>query len=250
MQKRYAILNLVITIGIIIWNYATNVMGINGNTVGSLSDEYANLFTPAGYAFAIWGLIFISLIAFCIFQVIRAYTDNKDGTFIEQIGPWYSLANLGNAAWLWFWLNEVTWLTVILMLFILFSLLKVIISLNMNSWNAPRPIKTFVWFPIALYSGWITVATVANVSAYLAKINFDAIFPETTWTIIMLLTAVLINILVVTKRNILVFGMVGVWALIAIAVRHWGSIPSIQWTALLGAVGIMLAIIWNFFRKK
>lgn len=245
MKKTYAITNLVITIGIIIWNYATNVIGINGNTVGSLSAEYKNLFTPASYAFAIWGLIFTSLMAFAIFQLIRAYSKDKENDFITQIGPWYNIANLANAAWLWFWLNEVTWLTVLLMLLILFSLIQVIIKLDMNRTVVSKQIKSFVWFPMGLYAGWITVATVANVSAYLAKINFDFLFSETVWAILLIIIAALINYLVLIKRNMPVFAGVGVWALAAISVKHWGSNPSLQWVALSAAIGLTIAIVFK-----
>ena len=250
MKKIYAIANLIITVGIIIWNYATNVIGINGNTVGSLSSEYENLFTPASYAFAIWGLIFISLMAFSIFQVISAFSKDKEDDFILQIGPWYSIANLANAAWLWFWLNEVTWFTVILMLLILFSLIQVIIRLDMNRAVVAKQIKAFVWFPMGLYAGWITVATVANFSAYFAKINFDFLFSETVWAIILIIIAAIINYLVLIKRNIPVFAGVGVWALIAISVRYWGTNPSVQWVALAAAVGLTIAILINVFGKN
>ncbi len=250
MKKIYAIINLVITIAVIGWNYATNVIGINGNTVGSLSAEYANLFTPAGYAFAIWGLIFIALIAFSIFQVIRAFSKDKADDFILEIGPWYSITNVANAAWLWFWLNEITWLTVLIMLVMLFSLLKIITTLNMNRATVSRSFKTFVWFPIGLYAGWITVATIANFSAYFAKINFSFLFSEEVWTLILIVVATLVNYLVLAKRDIQVFAGVGVWALVAISVRHWGGIPSLQWVALIGAIGLTVAIVISFFKKE
>lgn len=250
MKKTYAILNLVTTIGVIIWNYATNVIGINGNTVGSLSAEYENLFTPASYAFAIWGLIFISLMAFSIFQLIQVFSADKEDNFVLQIGPWYAITNLANAAWLWFWLNEVTWLTVIIMLIMLFSLIQIISRLHMNRAVVATSIKTFVWFPISLYAGWITVATVANFSAYLAKINFDFLFSETVWALLLILIATGINYLVLIKRNMPVFAGVGVWALIAISLRHWETNPSLQWTALIAAVGLTISILINIFRKN
>ena len=165
MKKNYALLNLLIIFGLIIWNYAANALGINGNTVGSLSAEYENLFTPASYAFAIWGLIFIGLFAHGVFQVKRAFFDKKNDQFIEQIGPWLIIANLSNAAWLYFWLNENTGFTVILMLIILISLIMIILRLNMERWDAPLPIIAYVWWPICLYSGWIAVATISNISA-------------------------------------------------------------------------------------
>lgn len=241
MKKFYAITNTVVILALVIWNYYTTTTTINGNTVGSLSDDYDNLFTPAGYAFSIWGLIFIGLIAHGIFQVRRAFSAGEDG-FIAQIGPWLLIANLANIAWVWFWLNEVTWLSVILMLVILVSLIVCIVRLDMEMWDAPLYTIIFVWWPIAFYSGWIAVATIANISAYLAKLGWaGGPFSELTWTIIVIVVAVAVNLFMIAARNLREFAFVGAWALAAIAVRHWGSIPALQWTALIGAIILAVA---------
>ena len=250
MSKLYAIINSIITVGVIFWNYATNVIGINDNTVGSLSAEYDNLFTPASYAFAIWGLIFISLLSFCVYQLYCVFSEEMEDDFVLRIGAWYSIANLANAAWLWFWLNEITWLTIPIMLVMLLSLIQIINRLNMNRVDATTSIKTFVWIPIGLYAGWIAVATVANVSAYLAKINFDFLFSETIWTIIMLVIALMINLIVLKQRKLYVFAGVGVWAFTAISVRHWETIPSLQWIALIAAaITLGVFILINLFNR-
>lgn len=250
MKKIYAIVNLVIIVALIIWNYVANAVGINGNTVGSLSDEYANLFTPAGYAFSIWGLIFLGLLAHGIFQVSRAYSDEKDNGFILQIGPWLLIANLANAAWVWAWLSEYTDLSVLLMLVILVSLIVIIVRLDMERWDAPRSIIAWVWWPICLYSGWIAVATIANVAAYLAKIGWQALFSEVAWTVIMIVIAAIVNLLMIYFRNMREFALVGVWSLAAIAVRHWGEIPILQWTALGGALVLLIAAGIHGYRNR
>jgi hypothetical protein len=147
MKKTYAILNLLVIILLIAWNYIANSMGINGNTVGSLSSEYENLFTPAGYAFAIWGIIFLALLGHGVFQVIRAFQNDKPNDFITQMGSWLIIANLANIAWVWFWLKEYTGLTVLIMLIILVSLTLIIIKLNMERWDAP------LWQRLSGYGG-------------------------------------------------------------------------------------------------
>ena len=106
MQKIYAIINFVIVLGVIFWNYWSNTGAINGNTVGGLSDKYVNLFTPAGYAFVIWGIIFLGLLVLTINQLVLAFKNSQHSDSILQIGPWLSIAHIGNAAWLWFWLHE------------------------------------------------------------------------------------------------------------------------------------------------
>ncbi len=250
MKKTYAIVNLIVIIALIIWNYVANAMGIGGNTVGSLSAEYNNLFTPAGYAFSIWGIIFLGLLAHGIFQVRRAFAAGADDDFIALIGPWLLVANLANGTWVWAWLSEYTGLSVLVMLVILISLIIIIVRLDMERWDAPLPIIAWVWWPLSLYSGWIAVATIANVAAYLAKAGWQALFSEVAWTVIMIAVATLLNLLMIYYRNMREFALVGVWALVAIAVRHWGEIPVLQWTALAGAAVLFIAAGIHGYRNR
>jgi hypothetical protein len=242
MKRFYALVNLLIIIALIAWNYAANALSISGNTIGSLSREYENLFTPAGYAFSIWGPLYLGLLAHGIYQVKKVFFDKLNDGFVLEIGPWLIFANLANAAWVWFWLNENTGLSVVLMIAVLASLVLVILRLNMERWDAPIPIIVWVWWPICLYSGWITVATIANFAAWLTKIGWQSGLPDTTWTAIMIIVAALVNLFMIKTRNMREFAVVGVWALVAISVRHWDSIPLLQWTALVCALVLLLAV--------
>lgn len=243
MKKFYAILNTLVILAVIFWNYWSNTGNIGGKTVGELSDEYANLFTPAGYAFAIWGIIFLALIVFGINQLRLAFTNAEHSETILQVGPWLTIANLGNAAWLWFWLNEQTGVSVLVMLVILFSLIQIIVRTNMERWDAPASVIAFVWWPICGYSGWIAVATIANIAAYLAKIGWVAIFSEQVWAIIMVSVAGILNLIMLYTRSMREFAAIGVWAITAIAVRHWGQIPVLQWTCVFWGVTLFVAIL-------
>lgn len=249
-HKLYAILNFLVLLSVIYWNYSVGVKGLNGNTVSSLSSEYQNLFTPAGYAFSIWGIIFLSLLAQAIFFISRAFSKTKDSDFLSQVGPYLILANIGNGLWIYTWLMEYTGISVVVMLGILASLLIVVLNTNMEKWNAPRPIILWLWWPICIYSGWIAVATIANISAYLAKIGWTGPFTEITWTIIMIGIGTLVNLFMIYTRNMREFAMVGVWAFIAIAVRHWESIPAIQWTALISASVLFIAASIHGYKNR
>lgn len=250
MKKFYAIANLLVIIAVIAWNYGANAAGINGNTVGSVSDNINTLFTPAGYAFSIWGLIYLGLIAHGIYQVRAAFSPGRDDDFIMQIGPWLIIANLANAAWIWFWLNGQTGISVIMMLLILVPLLVIIVRLDMGHRDAPIGIIAWIWWPFSLYSGWIAVATIANVAAWLEQIDREFLFSDLTWTVIMIIAAALVNLLMILTRNMRVFAAVGIWALLAISVRHWGEIPLLQWTALTSSVVLLIAIFIHGYRKR
>ena len=242
MKKKLAILNSISILAVIAINGIAGSTGIFGETVGSISDKYNTLFTPAGYAFSIWGIIYLGLIAFAIFQNIRAFKNDTDSGFILQVGPWMVLNSLANIAWIFAWLSENIGLSLLLMLIILGTLIVMISRLNMERWDAPFPIIAFIWWPICIYSGWIAVATIANVSAFLVSVQWLALFSAINWTVIMILVAVALNLLMIRFRNMREFAVVGVWALLAIALRHWDAIELIQWTALLGALILFVAL--------
>jgi hypothetical protein len=136
------------------------------------------------------------------------------------------------------------------MIVILISLIMVILRLNMERWDAPLSLIAWVWWPICIYSGWIAVATIANVEAYLSKIEWQLLFSEITWTAIMILLATGVNLFMIITRNMREFAVVGAWALVAIAVRHWDRIPLLQWTALSCAVILVIAVAIHGYRNR
>ena len=250
MKKVYAVINFVVVLAVVFWNYYSNTGNINGTTVGEMSDNYPNLFTPAGYAFAIWGIIFLGLIALTANQLYIAFKNREHSDTILQIGPWLTIANIANAVWLWFWLHEQAGISVLVMLVILFSLIMVILRTNMERWDAPLRVIALVWWPICLYSGWIAVATIANISAYLSSSNWSPIFTEVQWTVLMISIAGILNLAMIYLRNMREFASVGVWALIAIAVRHWDSMPTLQYTAAIWAVVLVVAIMIHAYKNR
>ena len=250
MTRNLSILNFLSVFLVIIVNYFAQTLEINNNTIGSLSQEYANLFTPAPYAFAIWGLIFLSLFIYVVFQINRAFSD-KDSDFILQTGPWFFIANVANAAWVVAWLFEYTLVSVLCMLVILVSLIIIILQTNMEKWDAPIKIIAFTWWPICLYSGWITLATIANVAAYLAKIGWNGwIFNPYVWTLIMIVVALIINLLMVYKRNMREFAAVGIWGLFAIYIRHIDKHPDLAYTALGGCIILLGYIAYHGYKNR
>ncbi|MFT5738274.1 MAG: hypothetical protein ACJAU2_000819 [Maribacter sp.] len=251
MKKTLAFLNLLSVILVIAVNYISQALRLNDTTIGEISRKYDNLFTPASYAFAIWGIIFLGLIAYGIFQVRRAFFSDKPCEFIEQTGYWFLLANILNSVWVIAFVYDYTGVSVLIMFGILFSLIKIILNTNMERWHATQSMIAFVWWPICLYSGWISVATIANVSAYLTKIGWEGSpFSEISWTILMIVIATILNLMIIWKRNMREFGAVGVWALFAIFVRHKDSFETIGYAALMGSIVIFSYIAWHGFQNR
>jgi hypothetical protein len=250
MKKFYAILNTVIVVAMIFWNYWSNTGAINGTTVGEVSDRYANLFTPAGYAFIIWGLIFLGLLVLVGNQVRLAFRGGEHTDTILKIGPWLSIANVANGVWVWFWLNEQPGICVLLIFLLLFALIRIVLRLNMERWDAPLSLIATTWWPICIYSGWVAVASIANVAAWLASLEWVAVFTEVQWTVIMISVAGVLNLVMIFTRNMREFAAVGVWATVAIAVRHWDVMPALQWTSVFWAVVLSITIIFHAYRNK
>ncbi|MBQ0734898.1 tryptophan-rich sensory protein [Aquimarina celericrescens] len=241
MKKTLAIINFISVLFVLIVNYLSQALRFNNTTIGELSDSYDNLFTPAGYAFAIWGLIFLSLIGYAVYQIRKAFFSPKNSEFIEQTGYWFCIANLLNGCWVIAFVYEYTGLSVLIMIGILISLIKVILNTNMERWDAPIGIILFVWWPICLYSGWIAVATIANIATYLVKIDWNGFtLSEEGWTVAMIVIAMVINILMIVMKNMREFALVGAWALIAIYMRHKDSIDYIAITALICAIILII----------
>lgn len=250
MKKLIGILNLISVVLIIYWNYVVSTGAINGNQMGKLSDNINSLFTPAGYAFSIWGIIYTGLLINAFWYLIQAFRNKYNDTLAQQ-GIWLIVANVASGAWLWFWLNEQFLISVFCMLGILISLMVAIVKLDMEKWDAPKSIIGFVWWPISLYAGWITVATVTNIAAYLKTENFSALFSEEVWTIIMILITTILFLYFLYTRFMREFNAVAVWALIAIAVEQWEAFQAISYTAISCAIIItILSIIQGFKYRK
>lgn len=251
--KRLAVFNFLSVIFAIATSYYTQAFKLNGNTIGSLSKEpeYQNLFTPAPYAFAIWGLIYIALILMTFYQLYQAFYKKSDLDFVKKMKYWLVSANLLTSFWVIAWLYEYTGLSVIFMFLALFSLLRIIVNTNMERWDAPVKFAAFNWWPICFYSGWLTVASIANTAAFLTKSGFrDFIFSEQNWTIIMIVIATLINVGMVYYRNMREYAAIGVWALFAIYIRHQNAEETLAITALVCAIIIGLAISYHAFVNR
>lgn len=231
-------------------NYLSNTGAMNGETIGSISDGLRSLFTPAGYAFSIWGLIYLLLLGFAIYQGRGLFTKVENDHFIEKIGYWFILSCIANCCWVFAWMYGFTGLSIIAMFALLISLLKIIVNNDMELWDAPLSTILFLWWPFVIYAGWITVASIANVAAYLVKIDWSGwgISPS-TWTLFMIGIATGVNLIVIWKRNLREFAAVGVWALVAIAMANWESNPAIKTAALIAAALLGLGILTHAIKN-
>ena len=221
MKKQLQIANGFFLVFTIVFNYLSNTGIFNGKTIANVSDQYHNLFTPAGYAFSIWGFIYILLIGFVFYTGRSLFNTSKNegDTFVEKIGWWFVISCLANCTWIVTWLYGYTGISVLVLLIAFIALL--IILLQALKYNSTMSQKWFINFPFQIYAGWVSVALIAAVSAWLTKINWSAFdISEEKWTIVMIVIATIIHLLMTFKKNAPIFALVAVWALVAIAVAN------------------------------
>ncbi len=233
----WLLLNTITFAGTLYANYYVNASAVEGESIGEISDRFMTLITPADYAFAIWGLIYLGLIVFIGFQWFQYLTGREDQ--LAQIGIWLAVANIANGLWIWSWMSLMTDTSVIIMFLLLLALLQLVVRLRLEIWDAPVRIIVAVWWPVVLYLGWIILAAVVNVSAWLVSEGWTGgPFSEMTWAILILLVAMGIYLMMIYMRNLREAALVGVWGIAAVAVRHWDTEPTLAWVC----VGICLVL--------
>jgi len=190
--------NIIAVIFTIIVNSLANIVPIGGKYTGELSDNTPNLFVPAGITFAIWGVIYILIIMFAIYLAKDLFKKDKETKpFLEKISIFFILASLANIIWIFLWHYEQILLSLLAMVLLFFSLLIIYLRLHIGIEKITLKEKLFVHVPISVYLGWITVATIANVTAVLVTIDWDGFgISEQIWTIIVIIVATIITILI------------------------------------------------------
>jgi hypothetical protein len=232
---------IVITLLTISVNGMANALPINGIETGEVSDKFSTLFTPAGYVFAIWGVIYLGLLAYMVYQALPSQRTNPR---LRAIGWWYVLGNTANTIWIFFWHYEQLLITVGLIVVLLISLIMVYLRLAAAR-QVPRLVSRGEFWtthvPFSIYTGWVTVATVANVATYLVSTGWDGGFlSPAVWTVVLLLVATGIGFLFLSRWRDVAYVGVLVWAFIGIAVNH-SEIALVSWTAA-GLAGLLAVL--------
>jgi hypothetical protein len=253
--KVLQVVNILSFLAVLVVNALAATVGINGRLTGALSDDIPNLFVPAGLTFSIWGVIYILLLLFTIAQargLFAAGRESPGGT--RRVGWLFFLSSVGNVAWILLWHYQLVGLSLLAMLLILGSLMAVHQGLGTGRSRAGAAERWFFRLPFSVYLGWITVATIANVTALLVKAGWGGfgLAPE-VWTVAVIVVAVLITAAVLATRRDAAYALVVLWALAGIALkRSADSSPASQvvlvTAAACGAV-VAAAIIASAVRS-
>jgi benzodiazapine receptor len=223
----------------VIVNALASSLALNGRTTAEVSDLYFTLVTPAGYVFSIWGVIYVLLLIFAVFQALPS---QREKPFLQQINVLFILSSVFNVSWLFLWHYDQIVLSVVLMFALLATLIAIYLRLGIGKTSATLKEKAFVHLPFSVYLGWITVATIANVASALVSIQWDGFgLANDTWAVLVIAVALLITLAVIATRKDVAYSLVLVWALVGIAVNQ-SAYQNIVLAAAASAVIILIAL--------
>jgi hypothetical protein len=233
------VLVIIAAFATIIFNIAANALPLNGLNTGELSDRFQIFFVPAGYVFSIWGLIYLGIITYAIFQALPAQRENPR---LRSIGYLFIFSCLANITWLFLWHYEFFEFTLIAMGALLISLIAIYLRLDIGRGEVSNAEKWAVHIPFSIYLGWITVATIANTTQLLYYLGWNGwgISPE-IWAVIMLAAGVVISAIMSFTRADIAYSLVLVWAYIGIAIQH--NDTSIVANSAFIAAGLIVVIL-------
>ena len=241
------IANLLSVILALTINILASVLPLNGQNTGEISDRFQVYFVPAGYVFAIWGIIYLGWIAFTVFQF---QPSQKESPRLRRLGYLFALGNLANAAWLFCWHYNLFGMSVLVMLTLLGLLIASYLRLNVNR----TPVSPLEYWSVDLlfsvYLGWITVATVANITDWLYFVGWGGFgIPAQVWAGIMLAVASLLGLAMAIMGRDVGYLAVLIWAFIGIALKQT-SAPMVVTNASIAAVLMAGLAVFSLVRRQ
>jgi hypothetical protein len=248
------ILNIVFFVAVIVVNGLADFLPINGQTTGQVSDLYPNEFVPAPVTFSIWLVIYSLLFLFCIYQGSTLF-ENEKGTIdkkervVEIIGYRFIVSCLLNMAWIIVWHYHFLSLSVIIMLGLLVTLTSIFERVHAAATYAGHKARWFVYAPFSIYLGWISIAAIANITAYLVSIGWNGWnIGDRMWACIMIVMGTFLGILMLLRRNNSFYALTVVWAFLGIFLNQYkaAGLNTIAVTALSAAALLLLLSLLKF----
>jgi len=217
---------------------------ISGYAVGNVSDTYATKFTPTGWAFSIWGIIYTGLAGFVIWQMLPRNTENV--TLWVDFGYLFLAANVVNSLWIVVWVQNTDNCVIISCILLLLLLgIVMLMTTRAQTWARDRPGGAVEFAVVdvtfSIYSGWLTVASTVNVTAALVAAKWDGSpWTDEGWSVLMACVAAAIFLAYVWRRQDGAYGLVYTWAALAIASANKETSDAIydSCTALAAVVGV------------
>ena len=237
----------------VVTNYLANALPLNGRQTGEISDAYENLFAPAGITFSIWGLIYLLLAIHLLYQWGLFHKDGvANGKLLSKVAVLFSVSSLANTAWVFAWHYDQILISTLLIATILVLLATIVVTLRDSQLTSRE--QWLVRVPFSVYFGWITVATVANITVWLVSIGWDGFgIPIQIWAVIIIAVAALIGTLVMLANRDFAYVVVLLWAFTGILIKHTaadgfaGRYPEVIGTVIACIVAFLVAefVLWR-----
>ena len=250
------VLNLLGFLGTVVVNGLAVALPINNKTTGELADQYPNLFVPAGLTFSIWGLIYTLLAIFVIYQlVVVIRKDAQQSAFIDRIGLLFFTSSVLNIGWILAWHYELVPLSLVIMLLLLGCLIAIYLRLDIGKSASAKTEKYLIHLPFSVYLGWITIATIANVTALLVAVNWNTFgLGEQFWAVAVIVVGIAIALSILFTRKDIFYCLVVDWALLGILIKRLAveTVPdqNVVITTIVGLVLISAGIIVQIVRRR
>lgn len=215
VRQSIVLLSILATIA---FNALANILPLMGRTTGAISDAYPVPFTPAGYVFGIWGVIYLGLVVFGVWQARPAQAADPR---LRDAAPWVVLGGALNIAWLVLWHAERVALSTVPIAGLLVTLIVVYETLASGDETQGAWMRWAARLPFGIYLGWLTVATAANVAVSGWALGWrGAPFGADVWALLVVLVASVIGLRVLQARGDVAYAGVLIWAFVGIAVAN------------------------------
>jgi benzodiazapine receptor len=228
---------------------STTILG--GKLTAEISDANPTLITPAGYVFSIWGIIYILLGAFVVFQALPS---QQGKGFQKSVGWLFVLSSIANIVWLFLWQFEYLSFSVVVIFLLLATLILIYLRLNIGKSAVSLREKLAVHVPFSVYLGWITIASIANMSVFLVSENWDGFgIGAETWATLIIVVALILTVLVLATRKDIAYSLVIIWALVGIAVKQSGNqniVTLTEASAIIVLVALAATILLSKLKRK
>ena len=245
--------NILAFAALLVVNYLAMTLPLNGKTTGELSDQYPNLFTPAGLTFSIWGIIYLWLLLWIGYQagaLFSAKMRSRIAPVVQKSGYWFAATCVLNMAWLFAWHWEQRALSVALMIALLVALWRLNRCAEVGFFKDAQLGKWLAHAPFGLYQGWITIALIANVTAWLVSIGWAGLgLSEANWAVIMIIAGTLLTTTIVRHYNNVFHGLAVAWALFGIFLKQrMAGDPGVLPVSTVALAGMALILFWVVYR--
>lgn len=236
----------ILYVAMITVNVLANALPINGLDTGEVSDLYPTLFTPSGITFSIWSVIYFFLAGGVIVMWI-----NRNDSLIQKVLMLFCASCILNIGWIIAWHYLLPGLSVVIMIVLLLVLINIFLTLQRTE-EPDKASKVWIKFAFTVYFAWISVATIANMSAFLVSVGWDGGFLSgETWAVIMMLAAATLAVIVTSKFGAYWYSVVVIWALLGIFMKRRGTeYDYIEYSSLAFALVLATFVVYVIYRNK